>query len=212
MGIARRVELLRWASKSGAWIVEDDYDGEFRYSRRPLPALQSLDRNGNVIYVGSFSKMLFPALRLGYMVVPTGLLTRILTAKFQTDWHSPTSDQAIVSDFFNDGHFMRHIRKMRTLYLGRLEAMLAGAHSELKGALSIARPDAGMHVVATLRMGVDDRAVARTLDSKGVSSFPVSLCSIGGKPAPALLLGFAAYTPKQIKQGCRRLAAALEHL
>jgi GntR family transcriptional regulator / MocR family aminotransferase len=77
MSIARRMELLRWASKSGAWIVEDDYDGEFRYSSRPLPALQSLDRNGNVIYVGSFSKMLFPALRLGYMVVPTGLLARI---------------------------------------------------------------------------------------------------------------------------------------
>ncbi len=119
MSVARRFELLQWAAKSGARILEDDYDSEFRYSSRPLPSLQGHDRNGSVIYIGSFSKTIFPALRLGYMVVPMDLLSHIQTAKFLTDWHSSTMDQCIVADFINDGHFMRHLRRMRTLYMER---------------------------------------------------------------------------------------------
>ena len=209
MSVARRVELLRWAAKSGAWILEDDYDGEFRYSSRPLPALQSLDRAGSVIYVGSFSKVLFPALRLGYLVAPAALLERMLVAKFAAAFHSPTIDQAIVAEFINEGHLLRHIRRMRALYLERLEVLLETAHSELQGAVTIKRPDGGMHVVASLPAGVDDRAVAIAANKMGVSSLPMSLCYVGRKRSSGLILGYAAYTPEQIKQGCRRLAAAL---
>ena len=210
MSIARRLELLRWAAKSGAWILEDDYDGEFRYSSHPLPALQSLDRNGNVIYVGTFSKVLFPALRLGYMVVPTNILDRMLTAKFAADWHSPTIDQAVVADFINEGHMMRHIRKMRSLYLERLESLMDCARSELDGLVTIARPDAGMHVVAALPVGVDDIAVAIAVNEMGVSNRPMSLCYLGRKRTSGLILGYAAYSLEQIKHGCGQLAAALK--
>jgi GntR family transcriptional regulator/MocR family aminotransferase len=144
------------------------------------------------------------------MVVPAGLLARILTARFVTDWHSPTIDQAVVAEFINEGHLMRHVRKMRALYLERLEAMLASAHSELDGAVTIARPNAGMHVVASLPFGVDDRAVAIAANKMGVSSLPMSLCYVGRKRASGLILGYAAYTPEQIKQGCHRLAIALD--
>lgn len=209
MSISRRLELLRWAAKSGAWILEDDYDGEFRYSSRPLPALQSLDRKGSVIYLGTFSKVLFPALRLGYMVVPTSILDRMLTAKFATDWQSPTIDQAIVAEFIDEGHLMRHVRKMRSLYLERLEALMDGARSELAGLVTIARPDAGMHVVASLPVGIDDRAVAIAVNERGVSNHPMSLCYLGRKRISGLILGYAAYSPEQIKHGCRQLAAAL---
>jgi GntR family transcriptional regulator/MocR family aminotransferase len=212
MSVARRFELLQWAAKSGARILEDDYDSEFRYSSRPLPSLQGHDRNGSVIYIGSFSKTIFPALRLGYMVVPMDLLSRIQTAKFLTDWHSSTMDQCIVADFINEGHFMRHLRRMRTLYMERLDALLTSAHSELNGFLDIARPDAGMHAVATLPDGVDDGAVARALNRAGASTFPVSSCHLSFSRSSTLLLGFAAFSPPQIKQGCRLLAATLERV
>jgi GntR family transcriptional regulator/MocR family aminotransferase len=210
MSIARRLELLRWAAKSKAYILEDDYDGEFRFSSRPLPALQSLDRTGSVIYVGSFSKVLYPALRLGYMVVPAALFERMLVEKFAADFHLPTIDQAIVAEFISGGHLLPHIRRMRSLYLERLEVLLESARSELGGAVTIARPNAGMHVVAVLPTGVDDRAVAVAANGSGVSSLPMSLCYAGRKRTSGLILGYAAYTPEQIKQGCRRLAGVLD--
>jgi GntR family transcriptional regulator / MocR family aminotransferase len=212
MSIARRLELLRWAAKTGAWIVEDDYDGEFRYSSRPLPALQGLDRSGSVIHVGSFSKLLFPAMRLGYMVVPAALLERMSIAKFALDYHTPTIDQAVVAEFMSAGHFLRHVRRMRALYLDRLEILLKTMHSELNGAVTIARPDAGMHVVASFSAGVDDTLVATAAHNMGVSSLPLSLCYLGRKGASGLILGYAAYSSDQIKQGCRQLARVLNQL
>jgi GntR family transcriptional regulator/MocR family aminotransferase len=151
-------------------------------------------------------------LRLGYMVVPMDLLARIQTAKFLTDWHSSTMDQCIVADFINDGHFMRHLRRMRTLYMERLDALLTSAHSELNGCLNIARPDAGMHAVATLPDGVDGGSVARALNRAGTSTFPVSSCHLSFSRSSTLLLGFAAFSPQQIKQGCQLLAATLERV
>jgi GntR family transcriptional regulator/MocR family aminotransferase len=212
MSIVRRLELLRWAAKSKAWIVEDDYDSEFRYSSRPVPALQGLDRDGTVIYVGSFSKLLFPGLRLGYMVVPPQLLDRMLITKFVTDWHSSTIDQAVVTEFINQGHFSRHIRRMRALYLERLEALIDCLSSESGGLLTVTRPDSGMHLVASLAAGIDDRAAATAASEMGVSSLPMSLCYLGRKRKPGLILGYAAYTPLQIKQGCRVMAVALNKL
>jgi GntR family transcriptional regulator / MocR family aminotransferase len=212
MSVARRLELLRWAGKTGAWILEDDYDGEFRYSSRPLPALQSLDQTGSVIYVGSFSKVLFPALRLGYLVAPPALLERLLLAKYAATFHSPTIDQAVVAEFIDEGHLSRHVRRMRALYLERLGVLLDAGRGELNGAVSMARPDSGMHIVASLPAGADDEKVAIAANEAGISSLPMSLCYLGRNRSPALILGYAAYSPEQIKMSCRRLATVLGQL
>lgn len=121
MSAGRRMQLVNWAAESGAWILEDDYDGEFRYSSRPLPALQSFDQTGSVIYVGTFSKVLFPGLRLGYIVVPAHVVDAFTIAKTVCDYHCPTIPQAVVAEFINEGHFGRHIRRMRMLYRERLK-------------------------------------------------------------------------------------------
>jgi GntR family transcriptional regulator / MocR family aminotransferase len=208
MSIARRGELLQWAAKSKAWIVEDD-DCDFRYSSRPYPTLQGLDRDGTVIYLGTFSKLLFPGLRLGYMVVPDALVDRMVRAKYLTDWHSSIIDQTVLSEFMDEGHFLRHLRRMRALYLERLEALLDYAQSELSGILSIVRPDAGIHLLASLAHGTNDRAAHAAAEEVGVSTLPLSMCYLGPPRASGLMMGYAAYTPTQIKQGCRALARAL---
>src|SRR5262249_16625529 len=119
MSLARRLSLLEWAARAGAWIIEDDYDSEYRYSGRPLPALQGLDKEGRVIYIGTFSKVLFPALRIGYLVAPPDLVTAFTTARGVLSRFTPSVEQAVIADFINEGHFARHIRKMRTLYCER---------------------------------------------------------------------------------------------
>ena len=209
MSAARRLELVNWAAESGARILEDDYDSEFRYTSRPLPALQSLDQTGSVIYLGTFSKVLFPALRLGYLVVPPDLIDGFLIAKAMMDLHCPTIEQAVVADFIEDGHFSRHIRRMRTLYLERLEIFLEAARAELDGALDIQRPDAGMHVLARLSPGVDDVAVGRAAASLGVSSMPLSTCYLLPPNDSGLLLGYAGYGAQQIRSGMQKLATVL---
>jgi GntR family transcriptional regulator / MocR family aminotransferase len=213
MSVARRLELVNWAAQSGIWIVEDDYDSEFRYGSRPLPALQSLDRAGCVILLGTFSKVLFPALRLGYLVVPPDLAEGFVRAKAVTDFHCPSLEQAVVADFMEEGHFGRHIRRMRTLYLERLEALLEAAQAEMNGALEMERPDAGMHVLARLGPRVDDVALARAAADLGVSTMPLSSCYIGPRKASGLLLGYAGYRPQQIRLGMRKLSSVLsKHL
>lgn len=209
MSVARRIELLNWAAQSGAWILEDDYDSEFRYASRPLPALQSLDQNGSVIYLGTFSKVLFPALRLGYLVAPPDLVNGFLAAKKIADYHCPVLDQAVTAEFMMEGHFSRHIRRMRTLYLERLEIFLEAIRTETDGALAIERPDAGMHVVARLTPGVDDIAVANAAARLGVSCTPLSCCYAGPRRVAGLLLGYAGYGSRQVRLGLRKLSAVL---
>jgi GntR family transcriptional regulator / MocR family aminotransferase len=209
MSVARRLQLLKWAADTNAWILEDDYDSEFRYSSRPLPALQSLDQAGSVIYIGTFSKLLFPALRLAYLVAPPDLVNRYLIAKAVTDGHAPTVDQAILAEFMEEGHFTRHIRRMRALYLERLEMLLEAARAEIDGAVNIRRPDAGMHAVALLPPESDDRSVAAAAATVGVASMPLSHCYLGRPKAPGLLLGYAAFGQRQIRLGIRKLSGIL---
>jgi len=209
LGVARRLELLKWAAEANAWILEDDYDSEFRYSSRPLPALQSLDQAGSVIYFGTFSKLLFPALRLAYLVAPTNLVDSYSIAKAVTDDQAPTVDQAILADFMEEGHFTRHIRRMRALYLERLEILLDSAGAEMAGAVDVRRPDAGMHAVALLPPGSDDRAVAAAAAGLGVASMPLSGCYLGRPKASGLLLGYAAFGHRQIRLGIRKLSSIL---
>ena len=209
MSLARRVELLDWARKRGAWIVEDDYDSEFRYTGRPLESLQGLDEHGRVLYTGSFSKVLFPALRLGYLVAPEGLTGAFIAARALADRHSPVISQAVTAEFLAEGHFARHIRRMRSLYRERQEAMVAACRRELGGALSVPPAAAGMHLVGWLPAGRSDRAASRAAAALGVAAPAISDYVCGRFDRPGLLLGYAGFNTRQIRDGVRKLAKSL---
>ncbi|HWF86727.1 MAG TPA: PLP-dependent aminotransferase family protein [Vicinamibacterales bacterium] len=212
MSLGRRLELLRWARRSSAWIFEDDYDSEFRYSLRPLPALQGLDADGCVIYSGSFSKVLFPALRLGYLVVPPSILDTFLRARFLADVHPSTITQAILAEFIDGGHFERHVRRMRTLYRERQEALVSAASLHLAELLQVQAARGGMHLTGWLPPGVDDRLATRAARAEGVVVAPLSFFAQVRRRRGALLLGYAGLSPEQIASGTKRLAKALETL
>jgi len=210
MSLARRLELLEWAHKSGAWIFEDDYDSEFRYSGRPIPALQGLDDHERVIYAGSFSKVLFPALRLGYLVLPRNLLSSIEKVKSLTSRHAPTIDQLVLEAFMREGHFGRHLRKMRTVYAERLSVLLDEAESRLAGLLEMSKIEAGLQTVGRLCPGISAKAAVAAAARRNVDVTPVSLYTRGRVTGELLQLGFAAVDTREIRRGVRELAAALE--
>jgi GntR family transcriptional regulator/MocR family aminotransferase len=209
MSLERRFRLLEWAERSGAWILEDDYDSEFRYRGRPLASLQGLDASGRVIYLGTFSKVLFPSLRLGYLVVPRLLAQSFATGRALTDRQSPMLEQAVLTDFMAQGHFARHIRAMRLLYAER-QAALVRAAEELEGRLEVRPADAGMHLVGWLPAGVNDTEASRAARSRGVFVSPLSRYYLSRNPhRPGLLLGYAAITRVAMRRGIRELAQAL---
>jgi GntR family transcriptional regulator / MocR family aminotransferase len=209
MSLPRRLALLEWARRAGAWLLEDDYDSEYRYAGRPLPALQGLDGEGRTVYLGTFSKVLFPSLRLGYMVVPSDLLDAFVSARALADRHGPSVEQATLADFIVEGHFARHIRRTRALYAARRAALMEAARHELAGLLDLAASDAGMHLVGWLPTGVDDRVASRRAAARGVDAPPLSAYAIGPLARGGLLLGYAAVDEREIREGVERLAAAL---
>jgi GntR family transcriptional regulator / MocR family aminotransferase len=214
MSLARRLELLRWAEAKRAWIVEDDYDSEYRYTGPPLASLQSLDRAHCVIYVGTLSKVLFPGLRLGYVVAPPALVEPLVRAKAVIDRHSPIVPQAVLADFIQEGHFARHIRRTREAYSERRDAMLEALGGRMRGMLACGLSDAGLDLCVGITNGSsEEEAVARAL-AAGVDVRPLSYyvnpaagpdCAV----PPGMLLGFSAFTPAQIRAGVARLARAL---
>lgn len=208
MSLPRRLTLLHWASRSGAWILEDDYDSEYRYTGRPVASLQGLDNEGCVIYLGTFSKVLSPALRLGYLVAPPDLVNTFTAARSLADEHSPTMLQAALAEFIAEGHFARHVRRMRVLYAERQAAMVEAAR-ELAGLLDVEAGEAGLHLVGWLPQGVDDRAAALRAGEHGVDVRPLSDYSLRPLSRGGLMLGYAAFTPGEIREGIKRLAAAL---
>jgi len=212
MSLARRLALLEWASRSGAWILEDDYDSEYRYAGRPVPSLQGLDTQGRVIYIGTFSKVLFPSLRLGYVVAPPDLVDPFIKARAIFDRHSPTIEQAVLTDFMTEGHFPRHIRLMRTFYAERQEVLVKEIKSRLSGLLEVYPDEAGMHLVGWLPESVSDIIAARRAAEHGVEVGPLSNYYLGPQRRGALTLGYSAYEPQQIRKGVRSLAAALENI
>jgi GntR family transcriptional regulator/MocR family aminotransferase len=212
MSLPRRLALLEWASHAGAWVLEDDYDSEYRYAGRPLAALQGLDREGRVIYLGTFSKVLFPALRLGYMVVPADLVEAFVAARALCDRHSPSLDQVALAEFIADGHFARHIRRMRALYAERQAILVAAAAQDLDGVLDVPAAEAGMHLVGWLPEGGDDVLASHQLAAHGVEAPPLSLYSLTGLQRGGLLLGYTAVGEKGIREGVRRMARALRTL
>jgi GntR family transcriptional regulator/MocR family aminotransferase len=209
MSLSRRLALLEWANGSGAWIVEDDYNSEYRYAGRPLASLQGLDKNGRVIYVGTFSKTIFPSLRLGCMVVPSDLVDVFTAARFLADRHSSTIDQAILTDFINEGHLARHIRRMRVLYEERQRVLVAAAERELSGLLHVPPAEAGMHLVGWLPKNVSDKAASESAARHRVRTTALSAYSLEPLPRGGLALGYTSLSVRQIKEGVRRLAQAL---
>jgi GntR family transcriptional regulator / MocR family aminotransferase len=210
MSLSRRLALLEWARLSAAIIFEDDYDGEYRYSGRPLPALQGMDRYGQVIFAGTFSKVLFPSVRLGYLVVPTDLVDRFTAALSLTSRHAPVLEQAVLADFIGAGHFGRHIRRMREVYAERLSLLLECARQELAGLLEISSIEAGLQTVGWLRCGIDGASAARAAAARDVEITPLNRYARGSAYNGGLHLGFSAVDSREIRRGVRELAIALE--
>ncbi|HEX8921944.1 MAG TPA: PLP-dependent aminotransferase family protein [Pyrinomonadaceae bacterium] len=209
MSLARRLSLLEWARERDAFVIEDDYNSEYRYSGRPLAALQGLDRDGRVIYVGTFSKTIFPALRLGYLVAPTDLIEVFAAARALTDLHSPSIEQAVLAEFIAERHFARHIRRMRGMYEERQQVLIEEARKNLKGMLEVAPAEAGMHLIGWLPQGISDVEVSRRAAETDLNLAPVSVYCINQKLRGGLLLGYTAYNGKQIRQGMKKLAQVL---
>jgi GntR family transcriptional regulator/MocR family aminotransferase len=205
MTATRRVLLLNWAAQRGAWIIEDDYDSEYRFGGHPIPSLQGLDTDARVIYIGTFSKVMFPALRLGYVVVPEDLADAFFTVRDATDQFSSTLYQQTMTDFIGEGHFARHIRRMRMLYLERRTALVAAIQHQLSDKLEVIGAEAGMHLVALLPAGVNDVAVSKKAARIGISAMPLSSCY--GKPPgrAGLVLGYGGTDVRQIQGGLRKL-------
>lgn len=212
MSLGRRLALLDWARDAAAWIVEDDYDSEFRFSGRPLEALQGLRRDGPVLYIGTFSKVLFPTLRLGYLIAPTELIEALLLTRRFSDLHLPLLEQLALTDFIQEGHYDRHLRRMRRLYRHRRDRLQAELHRHLGHVLEVQVPDTGMTLVGWLPPDTDDRRAAALANAAGIAARPISRFSLEPLPRGGLLLGFAGTDDEAMRHGVRRLAAALRNL
>ena len=205
MSASRRMHLLDWAQQAGSWVIEDDYDSEYRFENMPIASLQGLDCHARVIYIGTFSKTLFPALRLGYVVVPADLVERFVAVRYALDLTPPFSQQAVLNDFMREGHFARHIRKMRALYHGRRTTLVESIEKEFDGEMEIWGAQAGMHLVAELPEGRawDDVAIAKAAAAKKVWLWPLSPAYIGEKKRQGFILGFGNVDAGQIPAAVR---------
>jgi GntR family transcriptional regulator/MocR family aminotransferase len=211
MSLPRRLALLDWATAANAVVLEDDYYSEFRYAGRPLSSLQGLDRAGRVAYVGSFSKVMFPGLRLGYLVVPEALIDPILAIRTQSDIFPPSITQLALADFMGDGHFSSHLRRMRALYAERQSILIDASKEYLADRLAIEPSDAGMHLVGALPSHVNDVALSRLAADKDVVALPLSTFYFGpGAGRQGLLLGYAGIPEQEIRSGAQRLAQAFD--
>jgi GntR family transcriptional regulator/MocR family aminotransferase len=209
LSLPRRIELLAWAAGTGAWIVEDDYDSEFRYYGHPLPPLKSLDDAGRVFYAGSFSKVLSPGLRLGYLVVPPSELDRFRRGAQLFAPSSSLLDQMIVADFMIEGHFARHLKRMRHLYAERREALVAALRTVFADKIAIDVPSGGMHVIARIAGRRSDIALAERAQHAGLAPFPLSSSATGRFTDSGLLLSFTNVPVEAAEREARRLHRAL---
>ena len=210
MSAARRMSLLNWAAHSGSWIIEDDYDSEYRFGNRPIASLQGLDTHNRVIYIGTFSKVLFPALRLGYVVVPKDLIPALSAARDAADIFSSTLYQAALTDFIREGHFARHVRRMRMLYMDRRKTLVNAIRTHMGTSVEVIGDDAGMHLVVLLPPGVDDMLISKRAARNSVSAMPLSSCHINPRGRRGLILGYGGVNARQIHDGIYKLAAIVK--
>ncbi len=208
MSASRRLQLLDWAESQGGWIFEDDFDSEFRYAGVPITSLQGLDRHGRVVYIGTFSKVLFPSLRLGYLVVPPDLVERFLAARFALDLGPASLSQAVLADFVAEGHFARHIRRMRPIYAERRGALIASLRRHLGAGVEIVGDQAGIHLAVVLP-GCPDREIYVRGAREQLCLVPLSVFYLGSGVRQGFVLGFGSTAPAQIAAGVRRLAELL---
>ncbi|HEY7861911.1 MAG TPA: PLP-dependent aminotransferase family protein [Gemmatimonadaceae bacterium] len=209
MSLERRVALLDWAKRSGAWVVEDDYNGEYRYDTTPIPAMQGLDTGDRVLYIGTFSKTLSPAIRLGYLILPLALVAAFTRARLLLDRHSAVPEQAILADFISSGHFARHIRRTRALYQQRQRAFVSLAARELGGLITVDAAPAGMWLVGWLPRDMSDLEVVEEAGRRGVVLVAMSPYLGGTGHGPGLLFGYAPYTAAQMRVAMRELASVI---
>ncbi len=205
MSASRRFQLLEWARRAGAWIVEDDYDSEYRYESMPIPSLQGLDGEQRVIYIGTFSKVLFPSLRLGYMVIPPDLMERFLSVRFAMDIFPSYLYQEVLTDFMKAGHFARHIRRMRNLYKARRTALVENLRAEFGEELEIHGAEAGMHLTVTLPQGCRDTEICTRAAAEHLWLWPLSPCYAESPARQGLILGFANTPEEQMREAVKRL-------
>lgn len=210
LSLNRRLALLSWATEAGAWVIEDDYDSEYRYLGRPLPALKSLDEGNRVLYVGTFSKVLMPGLRLGYLVVPAPEIGRFDRAASLLMPSQGFLDQATVADFMVEGHFSRHIRRMRQLYAERRQALAAALEQQLGHRLKVDLQAGGMHLMTWLSTGDDDEALEKLAWEQGLALFPLSRATIQAKRPPAFALSFTNIPVEEAPRLVARLAGVIE--
>jgi GntR family transcriptional regulator/MocR family aminotransferase len=210
MSASRRLKLLDWAQSSGAWIIEDDYDSEYRYESLPIASLQGLDANSRVIYVGTFSKVLFPSLRLGYIVIPSDLIHHFLRIRRVMDLGPPTFYQEVLADFIEEGHFARHIRRMRVFYGELRRALVDSLSNELGGLVKVVGDDAGMHLAVTLQNGRRDVDIAERAARQNLSIWPLSPSYLGEEARQGFILGFGGAQIREIPNAVRKLRSVMK--
>jgi GntR family transcriptional regulator/MocR family aminotransferase len=208
MSAARRLQLLDWAEDSGAWIIEDDYDSEYRYEGMPIASLQGLDRNSRVLYTGTFSKVLFPSLRLGYLVLPPDLIETFQEVRMAMDMFSPAFYQEVLADFIREGHFSRHIRRMRSLYADRRTTLIECLRQELGSLGEVSGAHAGTYLVLTLT-GISDRAIAQRAAGRGLWLLPLSSFYASKPSLQGLVLGYGSTPVEEIPKAVKKLSEVL---
>jgi GntR family transcriptional regulator / MocR family aminotransferase len=206
LSAGRRIQLLNWAQSADAWIIEDDYDSEYRFGTEPITSLQGLDTDDRVIYIGTFSKVLFPALRMGYLVLPKDLVPTFRVVRDAVDIFPPVLYQRALTDFIRDGGFARHIRKMRALYAVRRERMIDAIRSHFGSAADIASAAAGLHLVVQLPRSIDDRAAAARATAAGIACIALSVCCLGTPQRGGLILGYGGVAAGSVDESVRKLA------
>lgn len=209
MSVQRRLQVLAWARESGCFVVEDDYDSEFRFASLPMPALQSLDDSNRVILVGSFNKLMFPALRIGYIVAPAPLVDPLAALRFGIDLGSFAVDQAVLADFIEHGALSRHLRRMRDIYGNRLGILRDSCSKHLRGLVELSHVQAGLFAPAFLRNGMNSRHAEEIAAGRGLESMGLHRFSLRGKDHKGLLLGFGAFDETSIREAVISLARAL---
>lgn len=213
MAIERRMQLVDWANRNQGWIFEDDYDSEYRYAHRPIPAMQGLDSGERTIYVGSFSKVMFPSLSIGYVVVPQALVVQFRNALSLVGRPPSKVDQIVLSEFIEQGHFARHLRRMRTVHETRRSALVEGLKEHLGHSLKIIGADAGLHCTAILEPTWEDVTVSRDAAERGVDIKPLSTFFVGHKKSEmsnGLIFGFACSSPAQIRGAIRKIVPVFD--
>ena len=208
MSAARRFQLLDWAQRAGSWIIEDDYDAEYRYESLPIASLQGLDANGRVIYIGTFSKVLFPSLRLGYVVIPPDLVEHFQAIRRAMDLGPPTLYQEVLADFIAEGHFARHIRRMRVLYRERRRVLVDSIDKELGSTVNVLGDEAGMHLAVTLPNQCRDTEIAERAARQNLRIWPLSNSYLCGA-RPGFILGFGSASVEEIPAAVRKLRKLL---